>query len=567
MLETIQSVATAYWFIIVPILVTMFLAIPVYLYREKVRYVMMGWGHRFPFFGRLSYWVKHPGEMNKTTHFLKSEEELCDAYYHYYSKHNHDGAFFKKSQDYLMKVNEDNRKEKGALLWVLIMTLMVIEASAFGYALAPYALTLATPNTALASAFGIGLVISVIALLLSEVTGRQLYLNHVIGQIMSYSSIREAGSAGDFIRKDLINIDNTYDDAKRPAYQQMLNRVKISRKSQRPSKSYSVTAMYGVFIVILAVAAFWVRAETLNAMESEVISDPAAFTSSGTDDFPTSEDKLELGEGMNDVLAESTKQSAQDVIDAQHRASLITFGVLSSLFVFIQFTSTYLAYSRGFAGSHSAEAWEQTRRFSNADEYVAHHRRLASSIAVDAQQTLGKLQAMLAAQFHISGNEHNAKESNKFERTFERHVALREIARAAQEIEAMLNGHLSRAEDLEGAGDKEGARQACEMAARMAAGAEPGSISSGLLAKIRVMQSAYMPHQPTSAPGSQEVSAAPTTVEPANSAVAASFDPYAWGKLTGFEEDDMAYVAAKKGVETALLVRAYKLQKLDETVG
>ena len=43
----------------------------------------------------------------------------------------------------------------------------------------------------------------------------------------------------------------------------------------------------------------------------------------------------------------------------------------------------------------------------------------------------------------------------------------------------------------------------------------------------------------------------------------AGFDPHAWGNLMGFEEDDLDYVAGKKGVDIALIRRAYKLQKLD----
>jgi hypothetical protein len=577
MLDTIRAFATAYWYIIVPIVATLFLMIPVIVYWEKVRYGLMLTRHRAPLFGKIRYWVKHPGKQDSKTHFLTSESELCDSYYHYYSKHAKDGQFFKKAEDYLMKINEDNRKEKGLLLWVLIMSLMVIEASAFGYALAPYALTLATPNTAMASAFGIGLVISVVALFLSEKSGNELYVNHMVNQVMAYGSMRESGAAGDFIRKDLINIDNTYDDNSRPAYQQMLNRIKLTSSNAKPTKSFGMVIGYGVFILILAVAAFWVRAETLNASEAELIANPTSVSMSMAQDEPQ-DGGFDLGDDMQEVKAASVSKSAQDQIDSMHRASLITFAVLSALFCFIQFTSTVMAYSRGFAGSKSKEAWELTRGFANADEFVAHHKTLARSIAVDAQQALGQLQALLAAEFHVSGNDNKEKEANKHERTFERFIEIKRseglVDSTNKVIDGMLNQFLQQTEDLTAKGDHAGAQAAFQKAQKIISSLPPESVSAETIAAAKSFQTVF-----AALGDAQPVATQTTTIEAVETAqpvpvetpaaviasapTAGSFDPHLWGNLLGFEEDDLDYVANKKGVEVALIRRAYKLQKLD----
>jgi hypothetical protein len=506
MLHTLQALFITYWYIVVPLLVLLFLLIPVVVHWEKVRYSLMLSRLHFPLFGKIKSWAGQSQEQDPESHFLTAEKNLCSAYYHYYDRHNKDGQYFQKCEDYLMKASEDDRREKGMGLWALVTTLMVIEASAFGYALSPYALTLATPNTALAGAFGIGLVISIIALMLSELTGRQLYLNHMVGQMMAYATMRKKGEDGDFIKKKLINIDSTYSDNELPAYQQMLNRIKVTYNKQRPSKSFGITAAYGVFIVILAVAAFWVRAETLQAQEAELISNPPAI-SAQANDFPSSTNDFPITDDMKALGNDSKAKSAQDQIDSMHRASMITFGVLSALFVFIQFTSTYLAYSRGFVGSKSKEAWEQTVGFSNADEYVSYHRRVASSIAVDAQQALSTLQALLSSQFHISGTDNNEKESNKHTRTFERFVQFERSKKSTN----------------------------------------------------------FSVTPPTQAAVLATVAEAEIVPKPVvQTPKAAGFDPHAWGKLTGYEEEDLAYVAGKKGVDEALIRRAYRLQMLDE---
>ncbi len=113
---------------------------------------------------------------------------MCGAYDTFYKMYQPSEENFKRNLDYLGKADEADWSEKGLGIWLLMIVLMVIEASAFGYALAPFALTMATPNTAIVGAFFLGLVISIIALALSEFAGRQLYRNGVVNKILSYES-------------------------------------------------------------------------------------------------------------------------------------------------------------------------------------------------------------------------------------------------------------------------------------------------------------------------------------------------------------------------------------------
>ncbi|WP_053162970.1 hypothetical protein [Pseudomonas sp. P1.8] len=567
MLETIKAIATAYWYIVVPVIATLIMMIPVIVYWEKVRYGLMIARHRFPLIGTISYWVKNPGKQDAQTHFLKSETELCGAYHHYYLKHSKDGTFYKKAEDYLLKVNEDGRKEKGLMLWALILTLMVVEASAFGYALAPYVLAMATPNTAMITAWGIGLVISVVGLYLSEKSGHQLYINHKINQVMAYSSMRESGSAGDFIRKDRLNIDKTFEDDDRPAYQQMLNRIQVGGDTAKPSKSFNYLIIYSVFIVGLAIAAFAVRTETLKATEAELISNPISMS---MEQAPPDSNSFDLGEDMQEVKQASVSKSAQDQIDSMHRASMITFAVLSALFCFIQFTSTIMAYSRGFAGSHSSEAWKTTRGFANADEFIVHHETIARSIAVDAQRALGNLQALLSAQFHISGNDNNEKEINKHERTFERFLAIKHAEKMVKDQRDVLSGILDnlnkQSTELAKKGDQAGSDLAMAKANEIRARINSLNGTETVAAPAPAVVAAKTEPAHAATP---VVHAAPAPAvevvnpEPVAAVAQAGFDPHAWGNLMGFEEDDLDYVAGKKGVDIALIRRAYKLQKLD----
>jgi hypothetical protein len=595
MLAATQAFLIAYWYFVLPVVTLLFLLIPIIIYWENVRYWLMKVRIHTPLVGRLRYWVKHPGQQDQDTGFLGAEKQLCGAYNHYYAVHDVDPNFFRKCQDYLAKINEDGRREKSAGVWVLVITLMLIEATAFGYALAPFALTLATPNTALAGAFGIGLVISIIGLALSEFSGRALYMNSVVTHILSFGSMRKAGEDGDMVRKDLVTIDNTNVDDHRPEYQQMLNRVKVPKNGAKPAKRYGILIAYGVFIIGLAVAAFWVRAETLNAQEAELIANPPA-ASQTTDDFPLTSDMAQLG-------TEASGKSAQDQIDAMHRASLVTFAVLSGLFIFIQATSTYMALIFGFAGTHSRKAWELTYRFANADDFVRFHQSKARSIAVDAQQSLGALQGLMSNEFHVSGDDHGNKENRKLARTFENYVHHEHSKAQSKRVQAVgentaafireyVDSTIESARKAIRNGEHARAREIITEAAPTVSRIKTDDPNLGQLkASFAELQQMFgsdvadhrpapaVPEAPLATPAYDAPVAAPAPIEKAVAATpptpaaepakvtAGRFDHHAWGDLTDYELEDLDFVAERLGVELPQLVRARRLQLLEKQVG
>lgn len=620
MSELIPTFFSLYWHICLAVIATMFLAIAIIVNWYEFRYWMMKVRLRFPGIGRIASWVKNPGDREQPSEknpnaigFNNSERELCEAYQTYYLDHQPSEANFRRNQDYLAKIDEDGRREKGFGLWTLIIILMVIEASAFGFALAPFALTLATPNTAIAGAFAIGLVISIIALFLSEFAGRQLYLNSVVGKIMSYENMRRGQ---DMIKTHNITIDNTHIDDDLPHFQQMLNRVKVPKDGEMPAKRYTVLIGYGIFITVLAVAAFWVRTETLNAQEAQLVENPPAVTQSA-DDFPASggaEDDFPMPSDMNSMSESVAGKSAQDQIDAMHRASLVTFAVLSVLFIFIQVTSTFLAYMFGFAGTHSRKAWELTHKFGSAADFMRYHESRARSIAHDAQSSLGKLQALQVNVFRANGEDREKLRSDMLSRTFSTFIAEQEAVaehKARKERLALLSkagvgvveNYLKQTmEDLNAAiaaRDNDRIAEIIRVARPRFANATDPSLAdyqtqfAGVVSFFSATADNPAPSAaaPAAAPAQVQATAPQPVVEPvqaaaptpqpsaevapvvetsapaaapAPAAAETAFNHNAWGDLTAFEADDMEYVAGKKGVDVALLQRARRLQLLDK---
>ncbi|WP_438404654.1 hypothetical protein, partial [Aeromonas hydrophila] len=97
-----------------------------------------------------------------------------------------------------------------------------------------------------------------------------------------YESIRDGA---DMTKTLNATIDNTYDDNGAKPFQQLLNRINVPiDKYGQPQRRFSIIAGYGIFIIGLAVAAFWVRTETLNQQEALLVENPTAVIQS-TDDF------------------------------------------------------------------------------------------------------------------------------------------------------------------------------------------------------------------------------------------------------------------------------------------
>ncbi|WP_407364591.1 hypothetical protein HKW97_24430 (plasmid) [Pseudomonas luteola] len=625
MLEAIQTFFSLYWHVVIPIIAVLLTTIPIIVYWYEVRYWLMKVRLNTPWIGTIAHWVKNPGSKEQPSPanpnavgFYESEMQLNLKYETYFRNHQPSEANFRRCQDYLGKIGEDHRKEKGLGLWALIIVLMLIEATAFGYALAPFALTMATPNTAIAAAFGIGLVISIICLCLSEFAGRQMYLNSIVNKIMGYENLRHGGDAGDMVSPDIVTIDTTHIDDDRPTYQRMLNRVKTPQEGAMPVKRFGIVIGYAVFITILAVAAFWVRAETLNAQEADLIANPPAI-SQGSDDFPTSsEDNFPLPSEMQSIANDTAGKSAQDQIDALHRASLVTFAVLSALFVFIQFTSTFLAYSFGFAGTYSRVAWQMVHKFSSADAFVRYHAAKARSVANDAQSALGKLQALQLKQFQVKGTDREQLRKDNVRRTFNVFIEeqdsrttwlkQKEVAeKLGQESRSVIKHYIEKSHaDLIAAIDRGDSATQEEIIRVVRPRLE--QIQDPTLFSLRdsFLGTAQMFSAPTELP-SGTAAPAPTVAVQVNVPVAAqpalaasqpalliapvpaippltqptpepvaetviqaapilttpgTFDPNQFGDLTEFHEDDLLFVAQAKGVEVDTIKRARRLQML-----
>lgn len=582
MMESLKELLAIYWPLLAVVFAIIVTGAVFNRFRDVLLFTWFNFINHFPYFGRIAQWSRKPRELDSYNHW-KGESEIANSYYDFYTKYTEGPEFYKKSEDYLMKVAEQNRKPKGALMWVMVGLLVVAEAAAFGLALAPYALTFsATPNMAVGGALVIGVLISCAALLLSEKTGHQAYSNRMVNQVMSYATVREGGKRGDLHASQLLNISNTYDDMNDPRYQQILNRFEPDRDSASgvPQKSYRVTVAYVAFIIMLAVAAFFVRSMTLDAQQTEITDNPSSMAfDQPADDFPGF-DEVPVPSGAAKLAQDAEIKTAEDKIAALHTASLITFAVLSGLFVFIQVASTYLAYAYGFVGSQSEKAYNTIRKFKDANELVRHNEREANIVATAAQKSINKLSTMIGNTIFVSGED--SMMSRKKPCVFRDYVKMRGQEKIIENTVTMYTNQVTTLMNNIGNCNAKGQYdQAAEQMANLAKCIS--LIPDGLLpVEIMSQAKAYTDklsarNEPTPKASPAESTAAPTkeneqptaqltgasdTSPTANVTAGTTDDIYAHGDLMDYDLEDMPALARMKGIEEKVLRRCFLKQQL-----
>ncbi|GGB32891.1 hypothetical protein GCM10011502_02460 [Oceanisphaera marina] len=196
---------------------------------------------------------------------------------------------------------------------------------------------------------------------LAHFAGSQIHYNNLIGKAHAWWRATPKDDRTPKLKQLYsINLDATFDDDDKPDYQHIMARVHANAEVSQ--KKNWVVGFFAL-ILIFAVAAFWIRAETLKSIETEMISSlqppAAAGTMAGPFDLP------EISEDINNAEVEV---SIQEQIDAIRSASLMTYVVLSVIYIAIQCIMLWLAIAYGFKGIHSKAAWKYTHKFQSADE-------------------------------------------------------------------------------------------------------------------------------------------------------------------------------------------------------
>ncbi len=369
---------------------TLMAAILIKVYWDKVGYFVMRVWHGVPLIGTVARLARSSTSADNKK-WLLSETSLCNSYYDYYQEVGDKNAdYYNKCEAYLDSIGEGDRRERPLWVLVLIFLLILFEAVGFAYVLVPFINQNLSSNDQTYLGWMAAFLLSIISAGFAEAAGRAIHHNSLVSKARHWwESDPERGNAP-LKQQPAIRIKETEKDAAAKDYNRILARL---------NTNHTVTPKHGwivgcaLVVVIMACAAFGIRAYQLESIETEMVGNPGVFAEQSYD---SNESPFELPDESAAVNQEASDSTLTDKMDAIRSASLITFVVLSVIYVAIQAVSVWLASIFGFAGIESKKAWEYTHKFNNAAELERWMETQRIKISAHADHKLRMLQMKLS---------------------------------------------------------------------------------------------------------------------------------------------------------------------------
>ena len=388
---------------------------------DKVRYMVMRFWHGLPFIGSVARYagkarVDHTVDKDG---WLSSEKALCEHYYTYFTDVDKDPEYFRKCEDYLAKVGESGRSSSPFWVVPLSAFLLILEAVGFAYVLGPFINREISANDLQLLTWSVASFLALISGFLAHIAGHQIHHNSLVKKARHWWTGDDATTRDQQIGKvKPLTIDRTYEDNQATLYNQILARIPTNTDV---TPRYKWIALFVGVIVFIAVAAFWIRTEQLNALETELVAEMTITVGNQTKANSPFDLPIESGE----VNAAASGLAIQDKIDAEHRASLVTFVVLSVIYIAIQLIALWLGIVYGFAGRYSKRAYQLTSKFDSADDMLRWMEQEKARISSHANHKLRMLQNKVAG-YSMASSAAQASQQTAKQRDFSSFVHIKE---------------------------------------------------------------------------------------------------------------------------------------------
>lgn len=364
----------------------------------ELKYQWMKFKHHLPVIGSIAKLAKLPLAVDKSSAQLwtSPEKELADQYHTFYRVHESDPGIFNKAIDYLEKVNESGKSPMPVWLLLLTVGLVIIEAIAFGFAIAPYAaVNLSASQVTVVATVG-AILLAVLSCGLAHFAGEESAYNRKMKTVRTLWENDRTEKKGNLVQKKTVALTNTYDDNNEPEeafWRQICRRIVIEGGEALPQ--YKAHIALVLVVILLGGLAFFLRYSALNANLVEIAQSAGVNTGgSGTSGM------FEATPGAGAALSDTEKQGAEDQISALKQAFYTTFIIFSIVYVGVQAIMYWLTSKYTMVGEHSRKAWKYTHRFSSAQQLTRKLELIRVRINGDAEKALNKLRSRMRGKAH-----------------------------------------------------------------------------------------------------------------------------------------------------------------------
>ena len=398
---------------------------------DEIRYACMRAWHVFPLMGTVAKASRQYSGNSSLVHdsnWLDVEMNIADLYYSEYASVNQNVTYYNQCKDYLSKVLESGRKKSPFWVLPLVIILMVMEAIGFAYVLGPFMAPHISANNLQVVVWSLALILSLISATIAHHAGKAQHYNSLLRRAKTW--FRQSKSDQNLNEVSQIQIVHTYRDNEQPRYNQIAARLVIDDGCKEHTRP--VIGFYA-WIIIIAVSAFVVRDYTLQMVESEQAVNSIQSSSDVSSPWGN---VLPAQAAQNDQQAR--QQAENDIQHSKHDASLVTFIILSVIYIGVQFFAFFLGRNLGFAGVHSEEAWLRTHRFPNAQAMRSWMERRKRAISMHADHKLSMLRRNLMNKTTTSAAERELLKDS-VNRDFDSYIKKKEELLAQEREKSRLN--------------------------------------------------------------------------------------------------------------------------------
>jgi hypothetical protein len=393
-INTLMALALANKLITAGVVMAPIALLLLYIHRRKVAYFLMRIWHGVPLIGTVASLARNSTNSDAKG-WLQSEVQLSNAYYEHYLEaggKDNNSDYYNKCESYLDTIGEGGRRERPAWVLLLVFLLILFEAVGFAYVLVPFINLNLSSNDQAYLGWLAAFVLSIISAGFAEVAGRALHHNSLVKKARHWWEGDQDQNKVTPLKQvqPSVRIKETEKDALEKDYNRILARV-VTNQTVTPRHGWIVGCVF--VVLIMASAAFGIRAYQLKSIETEMVSSPDAFAQ---ESFDQSASPFDLPADSASINEASEDSALTDKMDAIRSASLITFIVLSVIYVAIQAVSVWLASIFGFAGVESQKAWFYTHKFNNSAELERWMEAQRTKIAAHADHKLRMLQMKLS---------------------------------------------------------------------------------------------------------------------------------------------------------------------------
>lgn len=521
-MELFQSIAEAislYRYIFWPLLALAILIVVFIRWWNQVSYFFLNFFSSLPVIGLIARLSRsnEPRRMDADGKaWYPAEKMLCAKYWRYYESFNHSADFYHQCVNYLNKVDERGRKPTGPLLWFCSAALVLLEAFIFALVLSPFIANNISANQAEFSAVVISVLIGVVLVPSTHLMGAELHKNTLLKKIRYwYNDARHDGNAKGLSKATNVSLEKSTIDDDQPNYIQMRNRVNTNVEAK---PQYWATTIALALIIFFAVGAYFVRAATIDAMDTQTVNGSPFSQMSETQNSP-----FELPEGAVADNANADSQASKEINQNRVFASKLTFIILSVIFVGVQLIGILIGIYRSFAGIESKMAAKYVGNFSGSEEFTAWHSARRERVERDAQEKLSALQNRMLMKRTSSQSQQPGQLL-----TFDDYVSGKIHGKARAERELNENRHRENA--------------------LMSSGAAPEPV---------VQQTPAPVHTPEPV-----IQQAPEPVIKQHAQPNEKERLDALGELTGLDREDLALIAEDQGLSLEALLKRQRVQQL-----